>query len=160
MHALTLLEKDHARVKELLGELEGLGDSRPRDRERLFGRIRAELTVHEIIEEEIFYPALKSHPKAKDIVLEGIEEHNVVDTLLGELSKLPPEDETWAPKAKVMKENVEHHIGEEEGEMFAAARRVFDRSELDDLGAQMEERKASARTDVDREEAERDRPGG
>ena len=59
-----------------------------------------------------------------------------------------------------MKENVEHHIGEEEGEMFDAARRVFDRSELDDLGARMERRKASALKDVDREAAERDRPDG
>ena len=160
MHALTLLKNDHAQVKKLLAELEHLGDGRPHERQRLFGRIRAELTVHEIIEEEIFYPALKAHPKAKDIVLEGIEEHNVVDTLLGELSTLPPEDEAWPAKAKVMKENVEHHIGEEEDEMFAAARRVFDRSELDDLGAQMEDRKASARRDVEREEGERDRPGG
>ena len=160
MHALTLLKNDHAKVKALLGELEAFGDRRPRERERLFGRIRTELTVHEIIEEEIFYPALRTHPKAKGIVLEGIEEHNVVDTLLGELATLPPDDETWAPKAKVMKENVEHHIGEEEDEMFAAARRVFDRSELDDLGAQMEDRKASARRDVEREEGERDRPGG
>src|SRR6185312_16771399 len=97
----------------------------------------SELTVHEIIEEEIFYPALKDHPKAKDIVLEAYEEHHVVDTVMAELQELPVDDETWGAKAKVMQENVEHHMEEEEGEMFQQARRVFDRDELEDLGRRM-----------------------
>ena len=97
-----------------------------------------------MIEEEIFYPALKSHPKAKDIVLEGYEEHHVVDLLMGELESLDVSDETWGAKATVMKENIEHHIEEEEGEMFKQAAPVFDRQELDDLGARMAERKTSA----------------
>jgi hemerythrin-like domain-containing protein len=156
MDALTLLKNDHDEVKRLLGRLEELGGGAASERERLFGKVKSELTVHEIIEEEIFYPALKGHPKAKDIVLEGIEEHNVVDTLLGELSSLPIGDETWAPKAKVMKENVEHHIGEEEGEMFAKAREVFEKSELDELGDRMEERKRSALRDVGDEETSRE----
>ena len=96
-------------------------------REELFATIKGELTVHEIIEEEIFYPELKAHPKAKDIVLEGYEEHHVVDLLMGELESLDVDDETWGAKAKVMKENVEHHIEEEEGDMFRKARQVFDR---------------------------------
>ena len=77
-------------------------------------------------------------------MLEGFEEHDVVDTLMGELSSLPYDDETWGPKAKVMKENIEHHIQEEEGEMFDKARSVFDRAELNDLGEVMEARKAEA----------------
>ena len=148
MNALTLLKTDHDKVKRLLAELEPTTERGVKTRQELFATIKGELTVHEIIEEEIFYPELKSHPKARDIVLEGYEEHGVVDTLMGELEDLPVDDETWGPKAKVMKENIEHHIEEEEGEMFNQARQVFDAAELDDLGRRMEERKRSAMQDV------------
>jgi hemerythrin superfamily protein len=143
MDALTLLKKDHAKVKGLLSELESTTERGVQTRQRLFAEIKAELTVHETIEEEIFYPELKAHPKAKDIVLEAYEEHNVVDTLMGELSSLSVEDETWGAKAKVMQENIEHHIEEEEGEMFDKAEQVFDETELEDLGRRMAERKES-----------------
>ena len=127
MDAITLLKSDHDLVKSLLAELETTTERGVKTRTELFARIKDELTVHEIIEEEIFYPELKAHPKAEDIVLEGYEEHHVVDLLLGELSDLAVDDETWGAKAKVMQENVEHHIEEEEGEMFPQARSVFDR---------------------------------
>jgi hemerythrin-like domain-containing protein len=107
-----------------------------------------ELTVHEIIEEEIFYPALKEHPKAKEIVLEGYEEHHVVDEIMGELEGLDPTDEAFGPKAKVMAENIEHHIEEEEGEMFTQARQVFDADELAELGERMARRKESAQQEL------------
>ena len=144
MNALTLLKEDHAKVKGLLAELEATTERGVKTRQDLFSKIKLELTAHEIIEEEIFYPALKEHPRAKEIVLEGYEEHSVVDTLMGELEALPVDDETWGPKAKVMKENIEHHVEEEEGEMFEKARQVFDRNELEALGTQMAERKAEA----------------
>jgi hemerythrin-like domain-containing protein len=142
--ALSLLKDDHDKVKGLLERLESTTERGVKTREELFGQIQTELTVHEIIEEEIFYPTLKEHPKAREIVLEGYEEHNVVDRLMGELSQLPVDDETWGPKAKVMKENIEHHIEEEESEMFKQARSVFDRQELEELGTRMEERKRQA----------------
>ncbi len=148
MDAITLLKRDHDKVKELLAKLETTTERGVKTRQELFSTIKGELIVHEIIEEEIFYPTLKSHPKAKDIVLEGIEEHDVVNHLMGELEDLPVEDETWGPKAKVMKENVEHHIEEEEGDMFKKARQIFDEAELEELGSRMEERKESARREV------------
>ena len=148
MDALKLLKDDHATVKSLLQQLESTTERGVKTRDELFTRIKAELTVHETIEEEIFYPALRDHPKAKEIVLEGYEEHNVVDRLLSDLEQLPYDDETWGPKAKVMKENLEHHIEEEEGEMFQKARDVFDRQELEELGTRMEERKREARQTV------------
>ncbi|HEV2006225.1 MAG TPA: hemerythrin domain-containing protein [Candidatus Limnocylindrales bacterium] len=144
MDAIALLKEDHRKLKPLLKELEATTERGVKTRTELFGRIKAELTVHEIIEEEIFYPTLKQHPKAKDIVLEGYEEHNVVNILMGELEALPVADETWGPKAKVMIENIEHHIEEEEGDMFVKARQVFDRAELEQLGAAMAERKQEA----------------
>ena len=148
MDALTLLKRDHDKVKGLLQELEPTTERAVKTRAELFSRIKSELTIHEIIEEEIFYPTLKQHPKAKEIVLEGYEEHNVVDTLMGELEALDVEDETWGPKAKVMIENIEHHIEEEEGEMFKTARTVFDSAELDDLGARMESRRTQAKQEL------------
>ena len=144
MNAIALLTADHDKVKRLLNELESTTERGVKTRAELFATIKGELTLHEIVEEEIFYPELKAHPKATDIVLEGYEEHHVVDTLMGELEVLDVSDETWGPKAKVMKENIEHHIEEEEGDMFKQARQVFDSAELDDLGRRMEARKESA----------------
>lgn len=143
MDALTLLREDHRKVKRLLTELETTTERGVKTRTELFAQIKAELSVHETIEEEIFYPALKRHPRAREIVLEGFEEHNVVDTLMGELEALSPADERWGAKATVMRENIEHHVEEEEGEMFEKARQVFDAGELKELGERMADRKAA-----------------
>jgi hypothetical protein len=137
MDALTLIKEDHQKMRKLLTELESTTERGVKTREELYATIKGELTIHEIIEEEIFYPALKEHPKAKDIVLEGYEEHHVVDTVMAELEGLPVDDEAWGAKAKVMKENVEHHMEEEEGEMFKQARQVFEAAELQELGDRM-----------------------
>ena len=148
MNAITMLEEDHVKMRKLLDELESTTERGLKIRAELFSTIKGELTIHEIIEEEIFYPELKAHPKAKDIVLEGYEEHHVVDTVMAELEDLPVDDESWGAKAKVMKENVEHHMEEEEGEMFQKARQVFDRDELDELGTRMERRKTEAQEEL------------
>jgi len=144
MDAIALLEADHQKVKQLLTELDSTTERGVKTRTELFATIKGELTLHEIVEEEIFYPELKAHPKAKDIVLEAYEEHHVVDLLMGELETLDVSDQTWGAKATVMKENIEHHIEEEEGEMFRQARQVFDAAEREDLGARMETRKTQA----------------
>ncbi|HEX7197721.1 MAG TPA: hemerythrin domain-containing protein [Candidatus Limnocylindria bacterium] len=148
MNAITMLEEDHAKMRKLLDELESTTERGLKIRAELFSTIKGELTIHEIIEEEIFYPELKAHPKAKDIVLEGYQEHHVVDLIMKELEEVPVDDESWGAKAKVMKENVEHHMEEEEGEMFKQARSVFDRAELDDLGERMAARKESAQREL------------
>ena len=148
MDAISLLKADHDKVKKMLDEGETTTERGVKTRTELLETLKREMMIHERIEEEIFYPALKEHPKAKDIVLEGYEEHHVVDTLMGELAALPFDDESWGAKAKVMKENVEHHMEEEEGEMFKTARSVFDRQELEDLGARMEALKVRAMEEI------------
>jgi hemerythrin-like domain-containing protein len=148
MDAIALLKADHDKVKELLAQLEKTTERGVKTRQELFATIKGEMVVHEAIEEEIFYPELKSHPKAKDIVLEGFQEHHVVELLMGELESLDVGDETWGAKAVVMKENIEHHIEEEEGEMFKTARSVFDKAELEELGARMEQRKVTAKREL------------
>ena len=148
MNAITMLTDDHRDVKRLLDELEPTTERGVKTRHELFGRIQELLRVHEIIEEEIFYPALRDHPKTKEIALEGYEEHDVVDSIMGELANLPPDDETWGPKAKVMTENLRHHIEEEETVMFPAARKVFDADELRELGERMEARRQAAKASM------------
>ncbi len=141
MNAITLLKADHDKVKTMLADGEATTERAEKTRSELFEKLKAEMMLHERIEEEIFYPALKSHPKARDIVLEGYEEHHVVDEIMGELEATDVTDETWGAKFKVMKENIEHHIEEEEGDMFKQARQVFDTDELEQLGARMLELK-------------------
>ena len=148
MNAITMLTEDHREVERMLDELEPTTERAIKTRTELFARLKEALTIHEVIEEEIFYPALRDHPKAKDIVLEAYEEHNVVDSLLGELERLPVDAETWGAKATVMIENLRHHIEEEEGEMFPTARRVFDAGELTELGERMAARRASAEREL------------
>ena len=141
MDALSLLKADHDKVKKMLADGEQTTERAEKTRQELFDTLKAEMMLHERIEEEIFYPALKEHPKAKDIVLEGFEEHHVVDEIMGELEATDVTDETWGAKFKVMKENIEHHIEEEEGEMFTQARQVFETDELEQLGERMAELK-------------------
>ena len=141
MDAMSLLKEDHQKVKKMLAELESTTERGVKTREELFTRLKQELVVHEAIEEEIFYPALKEHPKTKEIALEGYEEHHVVDTVMAEIESVAYDDEKWGAKFTVMKENLEHHIEEEEGEMFKRAKQVFDEDELNQLGESMKARK-------------------
>jgi hemerythrin-like domain-containing protein len=141
MDAIQLLKDDHQKMKKLLSDLESTTEQDTSKRQQLFTTVKEELTVHEAIEEEIFYPALKEHQKAKEIVLEAYEEHGVVDMVMTEIEGLAFDDETWGAKFKVMKENIEHHIEEEEKEMFKQARDVFEKQDLEDLGQQMMARK-------------------
>jgi hemerythrin-like domain-containing protein len=141
VNAIELLEADHRKVKKMLAEGEETTERAEVTRSDLYATLRREMETHERIEEEIFYPALKEHPKAREIVLEGLEEHHVVDEIMGELGETDVTDETWAAKFSVMRENIEHHIEEEEGEMFPKARQVFDDDELEALGVRMLELK-------------------
>ena len=141
MNALKLLKQDHDEVKSMLSDLESTTERAEKTRTEGLATLKAELEVHEAIEEEIFYPALKDHPKTKELALEGYEEHHVVDMVMAEIEGVEPSDETWMAKFTVMKENLEHHIEEEEGEMFNQAEKVFDDDALEELGDRMHARK-------------------
>ena len=112
-------------------------------RAQLLKTLTSELDIHELIEEKILYRALKPHKQARDIVLEGYQEHHVADLIARELRTLAKGDEKWGAKFKVFKESIEHHIQEEESKMFRIARAVFSCGiELLDLGAGMRALKA------------------
>lgn len=141
MDALKTLTDDHAKVKAMLSKLDETTERSEKTRTEMLQTLKNELVVHETIEEEILYPALKEHAKTKDIALEGYEEHHVVDQIMSELEATPVDDETWGAKLTVMKENLEHHIEEEEGEMFKKARQVMSEDELSELGDRMSARR-------------------
>jgi hemerythrin-like domain-containing protein len=142
--AIALLETDHRRLEDLLKRGEETTERAVKGRTELLKTLTTELNVHELIEEKVLYPALKAHPQAKEIVLEGYEEHHVADLIVKELEGLAKNDEQWGAKFKVLKENIEHHIEEEEGEMFRTARGVLSREDLRQLGARMAAMKADA----------------
>ena len=137
LDAIQLLEQEHRRFEALLKQGE---ESTERARKG-----RRELLQHADLGAEraradggkVLYPALQSHPEAHEIVLEGYEEHHVADLIVTELHEVATNDEQWGAKFKVLKENIEHHIQEEEGEMFRLARGIFSRAELLDLADRM-----------------------
>jgi hemerythrin-like domain-containing protein len=144
LDAIAYLEKDHRRFEDLLKQGEDTTERAVKGRSELLNTLTALLNVHELIEEKVLYPALKTHPEAKDIVLEGYQEHHVADLIVKELHALPKDDEKWGAKFKVLKESLEHHIQEEESEMFRTARGLFSRDELQQMGARMARMRADS----------------
>ena len=138
MNAFELLKKDHKKVSDLFSKLEETTERGVKTREELFAQLKQELDVHARIEEQIFYPAIKEAKETHEITLEAIEEHNVVKQLLAELEQLPVSEETWTAKLTVLKENVEHHVEEEEDEMFPKAKKVLSEEQVEALGTRME----------------------
>ncbi len=138
MDVFELLKKDHEKVSGIFEKLDATTERGVKTREELFTQLKQELDVHTRIEEEIFYPILKEAKETEELTLEAYEEHNVVKQLLTELDELPKDDETWGAKLTVLKENVEHHVEEEEGELFDGAREVLSQEQLEELGARME----------------------
>ena len=141
MDAFELLKKDHEKVSDIFEKLDATTERGVKTREELFARLKTELDIHSQIEEQMLYPVLKEAKETHEITLEAIEEHGVVKQLLAELEELPKDEETWGAKLTVLKENVEHHVEEEEDEMFKDAREVLSSEQLEELGARMQEAK-------------------
>ena len=141
MDAITLLKSDHEKVSGLFEKLEETTERAEKTREELFTKLKQELDLHAHVEEKIFYPAIKEAEETRDITMEGIQEHHVVKVLLRELDAMAVTSETWTAKLKVLKENVEHHVEEEEDDMFKKARTVLSKEQLEELGALMEQEK-------------------
>jgi iron-sulfur cluster repair protein YtfE (RIC family) len=142
MNAFELLKKDHEKVSGIFEKLDKTTERGVKTREELFTQLKTELEIHSQIEEQMLYPVLKEAKETHDITLEAVEEHNVVKQLLAELEELPKDDETWGAKLTVLKENVEHHVEEEEKEMFKDARKVLNSEQLEELGTRMQEAKS------------------
>ena len=141
--AITLLKKDHEKVRGLLKRLHAAADKNDGRAEELVEQIDQEIKIHSQIEEEIFYPAFRDAARNKqdrELFFEAKEEHHVVDMILPEVREGEGSEE-FPAKAKVLKDLIEHHAEEEETEMFPKARKLFNREELVDLGRRLKERK-------------------
>ena len=139
MDAFSLLKEDHRKVEELFEQLESADG---KAKLRVFEQIKTELDLHTLIEEKIFYPALEKPKQTHDLTLEAYEEHDVVKKLLQELSRSKTANEEWEAKAKVLQENVEHHVEEEENELFNKASAALSEEDIEALGEKMEAEKA------------------
>lgn len=150
MEATTLLIKDHEAVKKLFEQFEAAGDAAYKTKKAIFETIKSELLIHMDIEETIFYPTVKAQPveKLKDEIREADEEHHVAKLLMEEISAMKPEDEQYDAKVTVLKENIEHHVKEEEGELFPNTKKQLTRQMLEQLGEEMEERKETLKVGV------------
>jgi iron-sulfur cluster repair protein YtfE (RIC family) len=141
--AIALLKADHAAVKKLFEQEGKLTKRASAEKIAIFDQIKAALEVHATIVEEIFCPAVKKarSEQVKNEVREGYEEHKQIKTLLVQISDTTPADESYDMKIKVLKEDVEHHVKDEESEMFPDAQKFLGESRLTELGAEMAVRK-------------------
>lgn len=138
MDVYKLLHEDHEKVKGIFSELEETTERALKKREHLFAELKMELTLHALAEEKFVYPLLKEAEETHELSLEAVEEHKVVKKLLKELENGDKGTEEWAAKLKVLQENVEHHVKEEETELFKKARKVIDGEVAEELGAEIE----------------------
>ena len=137
MKATALLKQQHRQVRGVFREMKKTKDAR--GRRRGMDEIATLLQAHMKIEEEMFYPAVRElhTKKSEEMVPEAYEEHHVASLVLDELPRVDPKDERFEAKMTVLEELIEHHVEEEESELFKLAEKLG-REALDDLGDRME----------------------
>ena len=138
MNAISLLMKDHKTVKALFEQYEGLSDRSFATKKKLADQICHELTVHTQIEEEIFYPAVRPIHDG-DLMDEAVVEHASAKELIAQILAMDPTEDLYDAKVTVLSEQIEHHVKEEEGDMFPKVRKTA--VDLDALGDEMAARK-------------------
>ena len=145
MDAIGLLKADHKKLNGFLDELADTTSRGIKIRTELLAKIRKEIEVHMAIEEEIFYPALKSASKNEDdakMYFEALEEHRAArDLVLPDLLRSDVASTNFGGRAKVLKDLIKHHAKEEEDDMFPRARELLDHATLRELGERMSARK-------------------
>lgn len=120
--AIGMLEADHAKVKSLFDQFEGLSDRSKVSKKKITEQICHELIVHTEIEEQVFYPAVRGVVKDDDQMDEAMVEHAAAKELIAQLMDMDPGDDLYDAKVKVLAEQIEHHVGEEENDMFPKVR--------------------------------------
>lgn len=143
-NAIELLKSDHDTVRDLLGQLTETSSGAVKTREKLLEKIGKEVSVHNRIEEEIFYPVFRdaNGKKNKEMYFESKEEHRAVEALVfPDLKETKPDSNEFSGRAKVLKELFEHHAEDEEQKMFPQAKECLSEEELKELGEKMEKRK-------------------
>ncbi len=144
MDAISVLTDDHHKARGLFTAFRAASDADDAEQMgQVAEKIFEELDTHTAIEERVFYPAVKKAggSKLEELTDESNEEHHVVDVLMKELKDMSPSDPAYPAKMTVLMENVEHHAGEEEKEMFPQVKNLFSETQLEDLGAALDREK-------------------
>ena len=130
------LKSDHRLVKSILRKLERTDESDGKLRLRLLHQLKETLVPHARAEELVLYDRLKEHGGKSGVAMafEGYEEHAVVDRLIELLDHTQTNDKKWSAELTVARENLEHHIQEEESELFAKAQKAFDPQQAEEMG--------------------------
>ena len=145
--AIVLLKDDHKQIRKAFKDFEQAGENATVTKGRLVDTIIELLTVHTYLENEVMYPRVRELlPEVEDDVLESYEEHHVADLLVVEHAAMKPDDERFTAKTTVLIENVRHHIEEEEQEWFPQVREGLSRKTLQEIGAEMVEKRKKAPT--------------
>lgn len=142
MNIYQVLTQEHREVSQMLEQLLNTSEHAKKGREDAFQKLKQALTAHAEGEEKVFYPALKNVEDTRDLTLEAIEEHNLVKKLLSQLDGMPKDSQEWLAKLKVLKENVDHHVEEEEEELFEQAKQVLSDSQAQEMAKRFQQTKS------------------
>lgn len=145
MDAIELLKKDHQTVRDLFKKFENTGEKAIKTRESILLKIREELVLHTTIEEKLFYPSLKEEDTTEDLTYEAYEEHDLVKYELQGLAGDKPGSKEWNAKVTVLKELVEHHVKEEEKELFPKVKKTMSKEWLAAAGEKIIQAKEKAK---------------
>ena len=135
MNITELLREDHREVESLIAQLEGGADH------ETFGKIKNALKMHTKIEEEILYPAMEDFDETEELVDESYQEHDEVDKLLVEMSGTESQSEEFQDLLAQLKDSIEHHVEEEENELFPNAESLLGAETLEEMGNKAEQMK-------------------
>lgn len=139
------LKADHRAVKKMMEDIEKCTSRSSKRREELFAQLKTELLAHSRVEEAVFYSVLKKEKGSVNNVLEALNEHHVVDLLMSELDTISKNNPHWKAKFTFLKEVIEHHVQEEESELFKKAHEIIGKEESINLGKAMEQREKSVK---------------
>ncbi|MGB3623903.1 hemerythrin domain-containing protein [Ketobacter sp. MCCC 1A13808] len=153
MSIFTYLKEDHREIQSLLEKIEQLGPESSAERDETFNQLKSKIILHSKAEERAFYNPLKESKRTKDEVEHGTEEHQEAETLLKELTDSSLVGSAWFQKFKTLKQALEHHIDEEETEIFSDAKKVMSDGEA----SQMEKDMKAAKKDEEQHRNIKDR---
>lgn len=145
MNVLEFLKQDHQQAMNIMNQIETANTGGQQARTDLFNQLKSALTLHTRMEEQIFYPELENHQETRDLIREAYSEHQEVDELLAEISSLSPTSGDFNNKIAELRDSVEHHVNEEENQMFPKVQQILGQDQLNEMGRRMMEMKQGMR---------------
>lgn len=140
MDIYTKLKEDHDKMKKIMDKIAKTSTGSTATRKKLFMQLKNELFAHAKVEETVFYTSIQSRQNLKEDVLEAYNEHRMIAMLLDELDTIPKGNDQWLAKFHFLKELVEHHVEDEENEVFPKAEEILSDKKAEELGELMVQR--------------------